>query len=165
MKCQDCGKENFSVLLKVLYKSRIKTLKLCDLCAKKRGYSYEQNPPSAGDYAEKIIIQEYIPQKKKKLRCPSCSVPYSEFSSTGILGCPLCYFYFRKELKSVFEKTKKEDYKTSGEFRDIKYEALLLNKQRKNIILKKVKICLHFNDFKTAEKLKKELEKLENEEL
>ncbi len=69
MKCQECRKKDFSVLLKVLVSGRIKTLKLCDDCAAKKGYSYEQTPPSAGDYAEKIILQEHIPAKKKKLSC------------------------------------------------------------------------------------------------
>ncbi|GAB4033758.1 MAG: UvrB/UvrC motif-containing protein [Elusimicrobiota bacterium] len=165
MKCESCKKENFTVLLKMLVNGRIKTLRLCDACAAEKGYSYEETPPTAGDYAEKIILQEHIPAKKKKLKCPSCSTPYLDFSRSGRLGCPLCYFYFEKELSFLLGRLGSGRYQGRAGLSSIRQEAAALNKKREDLIRKKIKICLHFNDFKTAEKLKKELWKIENEKL
>ncbi len=162
MKCQECKKENFTVLLKVLSNGRIKTLKLCDTCAKKKGYSYEDVPPLPEDYAEKIILHEYVPSKKKKLKCLHCGTLYIDFSKNGKLGCPLCYFYFEKELKNIFEKMGLENYRGK-----IGHNSLIgegkLNKKRIESLREKIRICLQFNDFKTAKKLQEEISKIENE--
>lgn len=165
MKCQQCRKKDFSILLKVLVCARIKTLKLCDDCAAKKGYSYQQIPPNACDYAEKIILQEYIPASRKKLSCPACGYTYSKFVSSGFLGCPLCYFYFAKQLKRICEKFNVYKYSCDDSFTDIKKIAAVFNTKRKSEMNEKIRICLHFGDFETARKLKKEIEMIENENI
>lgn len=163
MKCQECKKENFTVLLRVLSNGKIKTLKLCDACAKKKGYSYEDVPPLPQEYAEKIILHEYVASNKKKLKCLSCGTFYIDFSKNGKLGCPLCYFYFEKELKNIFERMGFGNYRGKSGHDLVIKEVERLNKKAIESLRKKIRICLQFNDFETAKKLQEELSKIENE--
>ena len=91
---------------------------LCEQCASKLGVSTDPHMPISQ------LISNYISgknlsiptvgtkdkPKSKEVRagstqpCPSCSMSFSKFKDSGLLGCPLCYSSFQKRLSPLIAR-------------------------------------------------------------
>lgn len=113
MLCDKCL-NNAAILVLTQTINGIKyTYNLCEKCSKEidgLNISYIDKKVMSiafhdflGDVTEYIYkpIQE---DKKGELLCTNCNMPYSEFKSTGILGCSECYENFNSVIVPVIKR-------------------------------------------------------------
>lgn len=77
MLCSNC-KKRFAVYT---VKSGEEELHLCGDCYERLGY--------AAEFVGEDIFASFLKEdKKEEKRCPSCGVSFSDYTRTGLLGCP-----------------------------------------------------------------------------
>ena len=87
MLCSNC-KKRFAVYT---VKSGEEELQLCGDCYERLGY--------AAEFVGEDIFASFLKEdKKEEKRCPSCGASFSDYTRTGLLGCPECYGVFSEEL-------------------------------------------------------------------
>lgn len=108
MKCDKCDKPATVHLTEII--GGQKTEKhLCEDCAAGEGITIKSNVPIS-QLLEDFILQTSPtdpgkPQERPELRCEVCGLTFSEFRSSGLLGCPHDYDAFEPALDGLLERT------------------------------------------------------------
>ncbi|MDO5707111.1 MAG: UvrB/UvrC motif-containing protein [Andreesenia angusta] len=109
MKCERCGKNEANIHMKNFINGKVTELNICDECAKSeeiglKDFSLET---LVSDLVENFTNTDGFKSKEEDLkvikRCEKCGMDYSEFRSTGYLGCDNCYSVYGKELRNILK--------------------------------------------------------------
>ncbi len=91
---------------------------LCEQCASLQGVSTDPHMPisqlisnyisgknlSIPTVSDKDTPKSQSPKPGSTPPCPTCSMTYSKFKDTGLLGCPSCYTSFQKRLSPLIAR-------------------------------------------------------------
>ena len=107
MECQFCKQRDATVHLTQIVDDDMRSLDLCEDCAKQKGVSdpvgfsladFFQEPAAAGEPAAAVPAKQ-----AGELQCPRCGLAQAEFKKTGRMGCPSCYEVFGESLDAVLK--------------------------------------------------------------
>lgn len=107
MECQVCKQREATVHLTQIVDDDMRSLDLCEGCAKQKGVSdpvgfslaeFFQEPAAAGEAAAPVPARP-----AGELQCPRCGLAQAEFKKTGRLGCSDCYQVFAEALEGVLK--------------------------------------------------------------
>ena len=123
---------------------------LCSDCYERLGY--------AAEFVGEDIFASFLPEKKDAKRCPVCGTSLSEYSRTGLLGCPDCYKSFREELMPaitrIHGKTQHSGKRPLGG--NVRFELLAEQKSLRSELEQAVKE----NRMKDAERINRALREI-----
>ena len=106
MLCDECGNNAAYVhMIKIL--NGIKTEKhLCENCAASTGEACFSSGIhfSVNDLVKAMFTQETDPSLEEELTCPNCGMVFSDFSSSGKIGCNVCYGIFHEQLEPILRR-------------------------------------------------------------
>ncbi len=106
MKCDLC--DNPATIHEVTIREGQRVEKhLCEACATSVGIGIPGAVPVA-DLISKYVIEQTAakiqPQARDGSACPTCGTSFTEFRSTGLLGCAECYRTFEAKLSPLLER-------------------------------------------------------------
>lgn len=114
MFCEDCKKQPATVHFKQQINNMVTVMHLCPGCANRRSggafwidpglatmniFGFGQvNPQAQPGGSPGGAVQH---PARAPVKCEKCGTEFSDFMSTGFLGCPACYQSFKNELSGV----------------------------------------------------------------
>lgn len=101
MNCDICGKNPAQIQLEQRGQGEVRTLNLCLSCAREKGIEAHEGKLefNLSDLIEKLGLKE-----KNLSHCPGCDISVEELKKEKRAGCPLCYGFFRQEIKEIYKK-------------------------------------------------------------
>lgn len=102
MLCEDCHKNQATVIITVTTGGETTTRHLCPECMKKMESSFAQGDVQ-GFLSSLLSMLSAQPeaQEAPALKCSGCGLTYEEFQRTGKLGCAQCYHDFAEQLRPL----------------------------------------------------------------
>lgn len=102
MLCEKCQRRQATIHLTEIIKDLKSELHLCEHCAKEVGLNSKLSnfTISVPEMLSFLDVGE-LERDSNSLVCQSCGLSYTEFRSSGMLGCPECYISFEKPLESI----------------------------------------------------------------
>lgn len=102
MLCEDCMKNQATVMITVTAGGEMTTRHLCQDCMKKMEASFTQGDVQS--FLSSLLALLSAQPKAPQLTCSGCGLTYEEFQRTGKLGCAQCYQDFAKELRPLLAR-------------------------------------------------------------
>ncbi len=102
MLCEECQKNEATVVITVTAGSEVNTRHLCADCMKKMELRFAQGDVQ-GFLTSLLSILSNEP-KAPALTCSGCGLTYQEFQRTGKLGCAQCYKDFAEQLRPLLQR-------------------------------------------------------------
>lgn len=99
--CQYCGKKAATFHVTEIIGDEKKELHLCEDCAREKNVAFGGNDFITGLF--EAHAEKEIPELTG-VACPICGITYSEFRSSGGLGCSRDYIVFKKGLLPFLER-------------------------------------------------------------
>lgn len=99
MLCEDCKKNQATVVITVTAGGEVTTRHLCPECMKKMENSFAQGDVQ-GFLSSLLSMLSSEPKAPVRI-CSGCGLAYDEFQRTGKLGCAQCYHDFSDELRPL----------------------------------------------------------------
>lgn len=99
MLCEECKKNEATVVITVMAGDETTTRHLCPECMKKMENSFASGDVQ-GFLSSLMSILSGEP-KAPSLTCSGCGLSYEEFQRTGRLGCAKCYEDFADQLRPM----------------------------------------------------------------
>ena len=99
MLCEDCHKNQATVIITVTTGDETTTRHLCAECMKKMESSFEQGDVQS--FLSSLLSLLSSQPEAPTLTCSGCGLTYEEFQSTGKLGCAQCYHDFSEQLRPL----------------------------------------------------------------
>lgn len=99
MLCEDCGKNQASVVITVTTGGQSTTRHLCAACMEKMKQSFTQGDVQS--FLSSLLQLLNNEPAAPSLSCSGCGLSYAEFQHTGKLGCAQCYRDFAEELRPL----------------------------------------------------------------
>lgn len=173
MKCERCNKNEATIIVIQISNGKPEKLHICDRCANEdsdeNGFAV---PISFQDFFQALLdiigmevqYNQYNNNNSEndETRCKVCGTTYSEFKSTGRLGCENCYKTFKPQLDTVLQNMQGSTShigKVPASQRDkynTKYEIDKLRKELKEAV--------QIEDYEKAAKLRDQIKAIEKEE-
>ncbi len=105
MKCDFCGKAVATVHVTEVLNEEMRTLHLCDPCARSQGVHVE-NPMG---FAQLLAALADLDKRLKAAgarppACPRCGMRFEDFRRSGKLGCGGCYGAFRRQVRPLLKQ-------------------------------------------------------------
>jgi len=108
MRCQICKKKVATVhLTDLVADGEKRELHLCEECAQEKGVAIKAQETTVADILSAILSSSQLAKQRSefaKVSCPACGISYSDFLSSGRLGCGNDYNVFDKALTPFLEK-------------------------------------------------------------
>ena len=160
MLCDECGKEEATFHYTKIINGVTTELHLCELCAKKKGFTLLPTAFSLADLLGGLVEREQTPSLETEISCKNCEFTYSNFKNIGLLGCSQCYSSFHKMLEPLLKKIhgaskhvgkfpKRESRTAKGEIPDVE------------LLRKKLKDAVAREEFEEAAKLRDKIKEIE----
>lgn len=182
MKCDICKENEASIHIQEVINNNIKTLHICDDCAKT--YGFKNGLMNIGfnlmDFFEKFdpfnsevpFKNEHNLKQKKTLiedeniiKCSQCGLSYDEFLEKGKFGCAFCYTAFKEQIKPIIRRIHGKVYHKGKVPK--KYKKTLKLMQDLKILNSRLRSAVKKEDFEKAaeirDKIKQLTKKTENE--
>ncbi len=102
MLCEDCNKNQATVMITVTAGGEVTTRHLCQECMKKVEESFSQGDVQS--FLSSLLSLLSAQPKAPQLTCSGCGLTYAEFQRTGKLGCAQCYQDFAEELRPLLAR-------------------------------------------------------------
>ena len=102
MLCEDCNKNQATVVITVTTGGEITSRHLCQECMKKMEISFAQGDVQS--FLSSLLALLSTEPKGSKLTCSGCGLSYTAFQQTGRLGCAQCYQDFAEELRPLLAR-------------------------------------------------------------
>ena len=99
MLCEDCKKNQATVVITVTAGGEVTTRHLCAGCMKKMENSFAQGDVQG--FLSSLLAMLTSEPKAPAKTCSGCGLSYDEFQHTGKLGCAHCYQDFSEELRPL----------------------------------------------------------------
>jgi protein arginine kinase activator len=103
MLCQVCSKNEATVHYTELSNNKVSEIHLCEKCALEKGISVKPDFLLADLLAGLVELEKTTTLKEEK-KCSNCGLTYSDFKTTGRLGCAKCYQTFKSSLTALLRK-------------------------------------------------------------
>ncbi len=103
MLCNNCGKKEATVRYEENVNGDKKKINLCKECSDKLGI-FNMN------FMDNMLLSFFDEPvsvgigKVKEAICPKCGYSFSDYTSTGLLGCDRCYDTFEAKLEPILYK-------------------------------------------------------------
>jgi protein arginine kinase activator len=161
MLCESCKKRQATVIFKDVVGDVIKKYHLCEECAYDKGLSKPKIPePSSPNDMFLHMAKDLSGGTKTegRLRC-TCGLTFSQFRTTGKLGCAECYSSFGEKLKPLFKRIHGATrhlgkiITKDAEYLRVRREILKLEDRLRRAVAKE--------DFEKAAKLRDEIKEYE----
>lgn len=109
MLCDICSKNPATVHLTEIIDDQMSELHLCEECARQKSTQMESQFGLSDLLAGMMEIEKVPTTAKEKetevaLKCPNCSLTYTDFKKIGRLGCGECYATFRRYLSPLLKR-------------------------------------------------------------
>jgi protein arginine kinase activator len=109
--CQNCGERPATVHLTKIMNHEKTELHLCEVCAKNVGNelgivfepSFNFQNFIAGMLEGDLKLYQQ-PNTNQEIFCKNCGLTFSDFMSSGLLGCGDCYRHFQTRLEPLLKK-------------------------------------------------------------
>lgn len=110
MVCQNCGKNEATIIYTQVMNGEKKQFALCKDCARKLGI--ENIVPDLSmsfrnvlgdffnDYAESMLLPSL---ENNTIKCKNCGMTYEDFINNGMFGCEECYDTFQDPIDSLLK--------------------------------------------------------------
>ena len=103
MICTSCQKAEAVVFIKQIINNQVSQATLCAACAAKAHVSLEPTDPFS-TLLQQLLPKPAVQRARTAARCPGCGISWSDFRSTGRLGCARCYRHFAAHLKTLLPR-------------------------------------------------------------
>lgn len=168
MKCDLC--DNPAVVHEVTVKNGVKReVHLCEQHAREAGIPIPGTQPINQLLSQFVKSQQ--PAKKKspstgskirtarKASCPACSMTFSQFRQSGVLGCPECYEAFDRQLTPLIERSQCSASNHVG--KTPKRAGISLDRQRLiQQLTKELDIAVNAEQYERAAQLRDRLQQM-----
>ncbi len=104
MLCEECKKNQATVIVTVTAGEEMTTRHLCPDCMKKMELSLAQGDIQSFLSSILSILGNSQAQEQPSLTCGGCGLTYAEFERTGKLGCARCYRDFSEQLGPLLQR-------------------------------------------------------------
>jgi protein arginine kinase activator len=101
--CQACGKNPAAVHVRRVSAGEEVEMRLCVSCAQEHGLEPSGTEALSADSLDKLF-QGMRTTEDSRTSCPRCGLVFSEFKSTGRLGCAECYGAFAPLLEPLLRR-------------------------------------------------------------
>jgi len=116
MLCEECGKAEANVHVTKMVNGEVSTQHLCTSCAREKGEVPFMADPGVLIQNVMAALMGHPAQPTQdaawEVACPACGLSFSQFQSTGRLGCPECYETFAPALSPLIERIQAADHHT-----------------------------------------------------
>jgi len=103
MKCELCGAQEATVVLKHVAGGEVQEVHVCGKCAAAKGVDVSVPIPRLVDLlCGGGADRQPLPATANKT-CPVCHMRRSHFKKTSLLGCPTCYETFPEDITPFLE--------------------------------------------------------------
>ena len=99
MLCEECQKNQATVMVTVTAGGQITTRHLCKECMQNMESSFAHGDVQG--FLSAILSMLSAQSKAAARTCSSCGISYEDFKETGRLGCAQCYQEFADELSPL----------------------------------------------------------------
>lgn len=159
MLCDECGKREATFHYTEIINGVSTELHLCELCAKKRGFTLPA-AFSLADLLGGLVEPEQIPPLEAELSCKNCGFTYSNFKNIGLLGCSQCYSSFHKMLEPLLKKIHGAS-KHVGKFPGRRKKEKREESSDVQLLREKLKDAVAREKFEEAAKLRDKIKEIE----
>lgn len=105
MLCEECGQHEATVRETVIINGKPIEKNLCEQCAQRLGLTPMTHHAALHELVKQFVDDPDEPIAKAiEPTCPTCSMTYSRFKQTGLLGCGLCYKAFEAQIGPLIER-------------------------------------------------------------
>ena len=101
MLCQHCKKRQSTIHYTVYLANKLENFNYCPECYHSLFGSLK--------YGENEFGGLLLDREDVNRSCPVCKTTLSDYKSTGLLGCPSCYDFFRSELIKSIKRIQGKD--------------------------------------------------------
>ena len=138
MFCDICHNKQATIHFKHVSNNEIVEIHFCEDCAHEKGinlFTMEDMPLGEQQFALADLLAGFtdmpssIKEKKFVKKCPNCGITYSDFKSSGRLGCSECYKSFRNQLMPLLKKLQGST-QHSGKAIGVKHKPEKLKKEK-----------------------------------
>ena len=161
MLCDECEKREATFHYTEIINGVTTELHLCELCAKKRGFTLPA-AFSLADLLGGLVEPEQIPSLETELSCKNCGFTYSNFKNIGLLGCSQCYSSFHKMLEPLLKKIHGAS-KHVGKFPGRRKKEKKEKSSDVQLLREKLKDAVAREEFEEAAKLRDRIKEVEKE--
>ena len=179
MLCDNCGKNEATVVYTENINGIKREMHLCQKCSKELGIDkINFNMPIDfssffGDMLEDFQTPEFMPlyNNLKQLKCKNCGFAFDDIINTGQFGCANCYDTFQNEVDKILRKIQGVD-RHIGRIGKISENIIEKtnneNKEQKVLseidkLKKELKDSIKKEDYEKAAILRDEIKKIEGE--
>jgi len=159
MLCDECGKREATFHYTEIINGVTTELHLCELCAKKRGFTLPA-AFSLADLLGGLVEPEQISSLETELICKNCGFTYSNFKNIGFLGCSQCYSSFHKMLEPLLKKIHGAS-KHVGKFPGRRKKEKREKSSELQLLREKLKDAVAREKFEEAAKLRDKIKEIE----
>lgn len=114
MICDICGKHNASLLIRRIIDGKAKELYVCGSCAKK--HNLDTTDMNMGSALNAVFDNLSVSAQKHEAAqggkripvCPACGTSLKQVQEDGVIGCALCFFYFRDTILKLMREVNPE---------------------------------------------------------
>ena len=99
MLCEECQKNQATVMVTVTAGDQIRTRHLCKECMQNMENSFAHGDVQG--FLSSILSMLSAQSKVTTRTCSGCGLSYEDFKETGRLGCAQCYQEFADELRPL----------------------------------------------------------------
>lgn len=103
MICQICKENEATVHYTEVTNNKVSEMHLCERCALEKGISVKPDFLLA-DLLAGLAGLEKGPTLREEKKCSNCGLTYSDFKTSGRLGCAKCYQTFKPSLSALLKK-------------------------------------------------------------
>lgn len=107
MLCDECKKRNAVVHVSKIIQGKKEELHLCEVCAKIKESSFDNNfsiPNFLANLIDASMGGGVVRSYDEGLQCQYCKTTFREFKDQGRLGCDSCYGVYKEKLKPLVRR-------------------------------------------------------------
>lgn len=159
MICDKCGKKEATFHSRTNINGDISEIHLCDECAKKTGAYSKSMRDFNNFFSDDPLISLDFDEDNNDV-CDVCGTTFEDFKNCGLLGCDHCYDVFSSRLKDIIENVQGSNYhvgKTALDHKELTYDEKIED------LREQINRAVDKEDYETAAKIKKQIEKLQGE--
>ena len=153
MLCEDCNKNQATVVITVTTGGEITSRHICQECMKKMEISFAQGDVQS--FLSSLLALLSAEPKGSKLTCSGCGLSYTAFQQTGRLGCAQCYQDFAEELRPLLARIQGRS-QHAGRF-PLGYEKTETQDEAVDELRKRMEKAVSLENFEEAAQLRDEI--------
>lgn len=172
MQCQECQQRPATVHLKQVINGEKREIRLCEVCARDKGYMQSQDGASSlHDLLTGLFNFDTHPlgqfgkaEQKKEIQCPNCSLTFTAFKEIGKFGCASCYETFADRLDPILRRVHAGNTQHAGKIPK-RIGGSIQKKRQIEDYRVQLKKLIEEEEFEDAAIMRDKIKALENEEL